>query len=74
MATVSWINDQGKETLKHIEGLGTTLCGRDIPSRGKEWSAFGEPECKRCIVSQEKMDRIEEARYAEEDKGEDNQV
>jgi len=56
MATVSWIKN-GKETLKHIEGLGRTFCGLDIPHRGKEWSVFGEPECKRCIKAQEKLDR-----------------
>jgi len=56
MATVSW-NNNGNETKKHIEGLGQTLCGLDIPYNGKEWSAFGIPECKRCIKAQEKQDK-----------------
>jgi hypothetical protein len=55
MATVSWIKN-GKETKKHIEGLGTTLCGLNIPT-SKEWSVYGIPECKRCIKAQEKQDK-----------------
>lgn len=49
MATVRWKNASNKLTLKHEEGAGQTLCGLDIPSRNKEWNAFGEPDCKRCI-------------------------
>jgi len=49
MSTVRWKNNSGKQGLKHEEGLGQTLCGLDIPARGKEWNAFGEPECKKCI-------------------------
>jgi hypothetical protein len=66
MATISWTNNQGKETLKHIEGCGTTLCGLDIPHRGKEWNVFGEPECKRCIKSQEKTEEQENLRCVED--------
>lgn len=58
MSTVSWSNN-GKETLKHIEGFGETLCGIKIPSR-KEWSAFGQAECKRCIASEKKAERMKE--------------
>ncbi|MFT5852276.1 MAG: hypothetical protein ACI87J_002252 [Colwellia sp.] len=43
MATVSW------SKAVHIEGLGETLCGRNIPLRNKEWNAFGTPTCKSCI-------------------------
>jgi hypothetical protein len=57
MATVSWIKN-GRESLKHIEGLGYTLCGLDIPAR-IEWSVYGTPECKRCIKAQEKLDDYE---------------
>ena len=53
MATVRWKNASNKLTLKHEEGLGQTLCGLDIPSRNKEWNAFGEPDCKRCIKAKE---------------------
>ena len=56
MATVHWTNENGKETLKHEEGLGQTLCGLNIPHRRKEWNAFGEPECKRCIKAKEKLE------------------
>ena len=57
MATIRWIKDNGRETKNHIEGLGSTLCGLDIPHRKKEWSFFGTPDCKRCIEAQEKIDR-----------------
>ena len=57
MATVRWNKENGKSTLKHEEGVGQTLCGLDIPHRGKEWNAFGEPECKRCIKAKEKSDQ-----------------
>jgi len=49
MATVQWNN--GK---KHIEDLGETYCGREIPARGKEWSAFGEATCQRCLAAYKK--------------------
>jgi len=51
MATVSWRASNGKETLKHIEGFGETLCGLDIPPHphNRTWSFFGTPTCKRCI-------------------------
>lgn len=55
MATVRWTKN-GKNTLNHIEGLGTTLCGLEIPSQRKEWSVYGVPECKRCIKAQQKID------------------
>lgn len=57
MSTVRWKKSNGQDTLKHIEGLGRTLCGVDIPAR-KEWSFFGIPECKRCIAAQEKHDKL----------------
>jgi len=57
MATVSWRTNNGRETLKHIEGFDETLCGLHIPSRGKEWNVYGTPECKRCIKAQEKLDQ-----------------
>ena len=56
MATVNWINENGKETKKHIQGSGNTLCGIEIPQR-HEWSVYGEPECKRCIKAQEKRNK-----------------
>jgi hypothetical protein len=55
MSTVRWKNSSGRQGLKHEEGLGETLCGLNIPSRGKEWNAFGEPECKKCIKALEKQ-------------------
>lgn len=53
MSTVSWSN------AVHIEGLGVTLCGRDIPLR-KEWNAFGTPTCKSCIKVKAAADALEE--------------
>lgn len=38
-----------KNGVKHQEGLGETLCGKAIPERGKEWWAYGEPDCKKCL-------------------------
>ncbi|MEF1335430.1 hypothetical protein REH81_01345 [Vibrio rotiferianus] len=57
MATVSWKNDSGKETKIHIENGGETLCGREIPVRGKEWSVFGTATCQRCLKAQEKLNQ-----------------
>lgn len=57
MATVRWTTTNGKNTVKHEEGLGQTLCGLDIPHRGKEWNVFGEPECKRCIKAKQKLEQ-----------------
>lgn len=56
--TVRWTNDSGKTTMNHIQdGLGMhTLCGKEIPHSRKEWSLFGQAECKRCIKIQEKID------------------
>ncbi len=55
MATVSWKNDSGKETKIHIQSGGETLCGRAIPTRGKEWNLFGTATCQRCLKVQEKL-------------------
>jgi len=57
MSTVRWNTSSGKQGLKHEEGLGKTLCGLDIPHRGKEWNAFGEPECKKCIKAKQKLNQ-----------------
>lgn len=57
MAIVSWLTSGGKSTKKHEEGLGQTLCGLDIPHRGKEWNAFGESDCKRCIKAKAKLEQ-----------------
>jgi hypothetical protein len=52
MSTYRWNN--GK---KH-EGNGMyTLCGLAIPSRGKEWNAFGQADCKRCIKAKAKEEK-----------------
>ena len=56
MATISWRNQNGRDTLKHIEGGIHTLCGLVIPARGKEWNVFGTPECKRCIKIENKAE------------------
>lgn len=53
MPTVSWSN------AVHIEGLGVTLCGRDIPLRKKEWNALGTPTCKSCIKIKAAADALE---------------
>ncbi|WP_370059972.1 hypothetical protein [Neptunomonas phycophila] len=58
MATVSWKTKSGKETLKHEEDSGRTLCGLDIPFRGYEWSFFGHAECKRCIKAKKKLEQL----------------
>ncbi len=54
MAIVYWGFMQGKETKKHIEGYfgQKTLCGVDIPSRGKDWSVYGQAACKRCLKAE----------------------
>ncbi|NRA69377.1 MAG: hypothetical protein HRU24_00040 [Gammaproteobacteria bacterium] len=57
MATVRWINSNGKETLKHEEGFFKTLCGLDIPRHSKEWNAYGEAECKRCLKAKERLNQ-----------------
>jgi hypothetical protein len=57
MAIVKWTN------TSHIEGFGETLCGRTIPSRGKEWNAYGTATCKSCLKVQAKADA--EAEYDE---------
>ena len=56
MATVKWINENHKESKTHIEGLGTTLCGLEIPTR-KEWSVYGIADCQRCIKAQKRRDK-----------------
>jgi hypothetical protein len=57
MATVRWNKENGRSTLKHEEGFSQTLCGLDIPLRGKEWNAFGEPDCKRCIKAKKLLEQ-----------------
>lgn len=47
----------GKETLKHEEGFFKTLCGLDIPRHSKEWNAYGEAECKRCLKAKERLNQ-----------------
>ena len=60
MATVQWNKASGAPGIKHEEGFGQTLCGLNIPQRGKEWNAFGEAECKRCIKALIKLERQQE--------------
>ncbi|MFB1036864.1 MAG: hypothetical protein QMC38_16135, partial [Sinobacterium sp.] len=55
MATVRW------NKAKHIENFGETLCGRTIPSRGKEWNALGIATCKSCLKAEQKAE--EQAEY-----------
>jgi hypothetical protein len=59
MATVQWAK------TKHVEGFGETLCGRAIPSRGKEWNAFGVATCKSClkVEAKDKAQAEYEERY-----------
>jgi hypothetical protein len=57
MATVRW------NKAKHIENFGETLCGRTIPSRGKEWNALGIATCKSCLKAEQKAE--EQAEYDE---------
>lgn len=56
MAIIKWTN------TSHIEGLGQTLCGRDIPQR-KEWNAYGTATCKSCLKVEAKAK--EQAEYEE---------
>ena len=46
MAIVKWTN------VSHIAGLFNTLCGREIPTSGKEWNAFGTASCKACLKAE----------------------
>lgn len=58
MATISWTNNSGAITKKHIESSGYTLCGLAIPYQNRhKWNACGEAECKRCIAKQEKTEK-----------------
>ncbi len=56
MATIAWTLPLGTQTKVHIEGLGHTLCGVEIPLYNKTWSINAEVTCKRCLAIQRKQE------------------
>ncbi len=50
MSIVRWKGESGKTGKYHIDaGLQLTQCGLNIPHQRKEWSVYGEAECRNCL-------------------------